>query len=115
MCGECCHGVGGIIVKTDEIDRISGFLGLTPASFQTDYCINKGGRFSIKTGEDNFCDFYSKDKKCLINSVKPEICHIWPFFPANVRDRTSWELAKDACPGINPDCSFEEFVKQSED
>jgi hypothetical protein len=22
-------------------------------------------------------------------------------------------MAKDACPGINPDCSFEEFVKES--
>jgi hypothetical protein len=30
-----------------------------------------------------------------------------------VADEENWESVKEACPGINPDCSFEEFVKQS--
>jgi hypothetical protein len=30
-----------------------------------------------------------------------------------VKDADNWEMAKEACPGINPECSFEEFVNQS--
>jgi hypothetical protein len=30
-----------------------------------------------------------------------------------LKDAYNWEMAKDACPGINPDCSFEDFVKES--
>ncbi|MFC1892301.1 YkgJ family cysteine cluster protein [Thermodesulfobacteriota bacterium] len=114
MCGDCCYGKGGIIVKPDEVEKISGSLGLTPASFRSDYCLEMNGTLSITTGKDGFCIFYDKEKKCLINTVKPEICSLWPFFPANIKDKDSWELAKDACPGINTDCSFEDFVKQAE-
>ena len=28
-----------------------------------------------------------------------------------VSDKENWELAKDTCPGINPDGSFEDFVR----
>ena len=115
MCGDCCYGKGGIIVKPDEVEKISRSLGLTPESFRSDYCLEMNGELSIATGKDGFCIFYDKEKKCLINRVKPEICSLWPFFPANIKDKDSWELAKDACPGINPDCTFEEFIKQSEE
>jgi hypothetical protein len=30
-----------------------------------------------------------------------------------VSDKENWEMVKDACPGINPDCSFDAFVRQS--
>lgn len=114
MCGDCCYGKGGIIVIPDEVDKISRSLGLTPESFRSDYCGEINGTLSIITGNDGFCIFYNEEKKCLINAVKPEVCCLWPFFPANIKDKDSWELAKDACPGINPDCSFEDFVKQAE-
>jgi hypothetical protein len=32
-----------------------------------------------------------------------------------LKDADNWEMAKDACPGINPDCSFEDFVKESQE
>jgi hypothetical protein len=32
-----------------------------------------------------------------------------------VRDKETWEMAKDACPGIHPECSFEAFVRQSKE
>ena len=63
---------------------------------------------------DYFCIFYHNEKRCLIHPVKPSICSLWPFYPALVKDRDNWEVAKDACPGMKPDCSFEEFIKQSE-
>jgi len=61
----------------------------------------------------NASEFYDKEKSCLIHSVKPSPCSLWPFYPANLKDAYNWEMAKDACPGINPDCSFEDFVKES--
>jgi Fe-S-cluster containining protein len=113
MCGTCCYGKGGIFVKADEIQRIAHFLGMKPASFVVQYCDEKGGRFSIKAGLNKYCIFYDKEKSCLIHPVKPSPCTLWPFYPANLKDAFNWEMAKDACPGINPDCSFEDFVRQS--
>ena len=113
MCGTCCHGKGGIRLKKEEIKDISRFLGMTEGSFITECCVERRGRFSIKTGPDRFCMFYDKEKHCLIHSVKPHACSSWPFYPAIVRDADNWEMVKEACPGINPECSFEDFVRQS--
>lgn len=113
MCGTCCYGEGGIFVQRDEIEKIANFLGIKPASFITQFCYEKGGRFSIKTGADEFCIFYDKEKNCMIHPVKPSPCSLWPFYSAILEDADNWEMAKDACPGINPDCSFEDFVRQS--
>ncbi|MFC1869603.1 YkgJ family cysteine cluster protein [Thermodesulfobacteriota bacterium] len=115
MCGNCCHGEGGITVQRDEMGRISSFLGLSTESFKSEYCVKKNGRFSASTGTDGFCIFYHKEKRCLIHPVKPRICSLWPFYAAIVKDEDTWKMAQGACPGINPDCSFDEFVKQSKE
>jgi Fe-S-cluster containining protein len=113
MCGSCCYGEGGIFLQKEEIIRIATFLEMTPESFITQFCIEEGNRLSIKTGADNFCIFYDKEKNCTIHHVKPSPCTLWPFYSALLEDLDNWEVAKDACPGINPDCAFETFVKQS--
>jgi hypothetical protein len=113
MCGECCYGQGGIYLTDGEAERIALFLGTDRAAFIEQRCEQKNGRTYIRTGKDGFCIFYDTEKSCRIHPVKPERCALWPFFPANVADRESWELAKGACPGINPDCTFEEFVRAS--
>jgi Fe-S-cluster containining protein len=113
MCGTCCYGEGGITLQQNEIRRISVFLGIDQNSFLSGYCEKRNGRLSVKTGVDGFCVFYGGEGKCLIHPVKPGICSLWPFYPAIVKDRDAWEIAKAACPGINPDCPFDEFVKQS--
>ena len=115
MCGNCCYGEGGIFVEGEETERIARFLGITPEAFLSRYCEKRHGRFHIKTGPDNYCTFYEKEKNCLIHPVKPERCSLWPFYPAIVTDKENWEMAKEACPGINPDCPFEEFVRQSKE
>jgi Fe-S-cluster containining protein len=113
MCGTCCYGKGGISVDAGEIRDVAHLLGISPESFVAQYCLEKKGRFSIKTGPDNFCIFYHREKRCLIHPAKPRICRLWPYFPAILKDKDNWELAKEACPGINPDCAFEEFIDQS--
>ncbi len=115
MCGTCCFGKGGISVQGDEIERIADFLEITPEFFLSDYCVEKYGVFSIKTGTDRFCIFYKNGKGCLIHHVKPGVCARWPFFPALLKDRDNWEMAKDTCPGLNPECSFEDFIRESKE
>ena len=113
MCGTCCRGEGGITVNNNEIRKIASFMNMKTESFTKAYTYEKNGHVSIRAGKDGYCAFFNKEAKCTIQSVKPEICRLWPFFPANIKDRQSWEIAKLACPGINPESSFEEFIEES--
>ena len=113
MCGTCCYGKGGISLYEDEIERIANFLETTPESFIVEFCNERYGQPSIGTGPDKFCIFFENGKGCRIHSVKPGVCSRWPFYNALLKDEDSWEMAKDACPGLNPECSFEDFLKQS--
>ena len=107
MCGNCCYGEGGIFLEQNEMEDIAGFLEKSLESFLSRFCEEKIGGYQLKTGEDGFCIFFDKEKNCLIHPVKPKRCRLWPFTPAILSDKQNWEMAKDACPGINPDCSFD--------
>jgi len=113
MCGECCYGEGGIYLADGEAGRIARFLDMSEETFLTQCCEERNGHTTIRSGTDKFCIFYDREERCQIHPVKPGRCELWPYFPANVADKESWELAKEACPGINPDCTFEEFVQAS--
>jgi Fe-S-cluster containining protein len=112
-CGECCYGEGGIFLEEGEVERISDFLKLTAEVFISTACEGRHGKLYLRTGTDGFCIYFDSKESCLIHPVKPLRCSLWPFFPAIVNDKDNWELAKEACPGINPDGSFEEFVSQA--
>jgi Fe-S-cluster containining protein len=114
-CGTCCYGKGGIFVRGDEIERIADFLGIDSVSFVSRFCDEKNGRLSIKSGEDGYCVFYNKEIQCTIHPVNPMPCSSWPFYDALLKDPDNWEAAKEACPGINPNCSFEDFLRQAKE
>jgi Fe-S-cluster containining protein len=113
MCGECCYGEGGIFMEENEQKRIAEHLGLEFGDFLAQYTVELNGRTYAAVGPDNFCIFFRKEKGCTIHTVKPDRCELWPYFPANVADPETWDLAKVACRGINRECSFEDFVKSS--
>lgn len=115
QCGKCCYGEWGIRVGKEERERIARFLDMSPETFEAQYCREKNGRLYIETGQDKFCTFFNKEKQCLIHPVKPGTCSNWPFYPAIVKDEDTWQDARNACPGFNPDCSFSEFVKQAKE
>ena len=96
-----------------EVEGIAAFLKITPEDFIFRFCEEKHGRYAIKTGKDGFCLFYGKEMGCLIHPVKPQPCALWPYYRAIVEDEQNWELTKDACPGINALCPFEEFLRQA--
>ncbi len=113
QCGACCRGEGGIYVESDEAEAIPRFLGISPADFLSKWCFLRHGRHYIVTGGDGFCAFFDRERQCTIHPVKPRPCARWPFYDALLRDPDNWDMAKDACPGINKSCSFEEFRSQS--
>lgn len=100
-------------MQGDEIGRIARFLSITPAEFLSKRCYFRHGRYYINTGADGFCSFFEREKQCTIHPVKPLPCTLWPFYPALLNDPETWIMAQDACPGINPRSSFEEFQRQS--
>ncbi len=96
-----------------EAARIAKFLGITDEEFVARYCSKKGGKLSIICSDDLYCIFYNKDEGCSIHPVKPERCRDWPYYESILRDPESWEEAKDACPGISRECTFQEFKSQA--
>jgi Fe-S-cluster containining protein len=115
QCGECCYGEGGILLQPEETEKIADFLGLTCASFIALHCEERHDRLYIRSASNGYCAFFDRDRQCLIHPVKPGPCSLWPFYPALLKDRSTWDEAKEACPGINPEASFEDFVKASKE
>jgi Fe-S-cluster containining protein len=112
MCGECCFGEGGIFLTDGEIERIARFLELSLEQFVAVCCETRHGRLYISTEKDGFCLFYKKGKGCAIHPVKPHRCELWPFYEVLLRDEEAWRIAMDACPGLNPQASHEDFTRQ---
>ncbi|MBW2016857.1 MAG: YkgJ family cysteine cluster protein [Deltaproteobacteria bacterium] len=112
MCGDCCYGEGGIRLEPGEVAAISRYLGMSSEAFQAEYCEIRNGRLYIKSGEDGYCIFHDPEGQCLIHPVNPLPCSLWPFYDALLMDREAWKEAQEACPGINPRCSYKGFVEQ---
>ncbi len=114
MCGVCCKGEGGITVHSDEIERIAAYLKVEKRVFVTEYCYEKNGKFYINVNSNMECVLFDDVRGCRIQSVKPSVCYQWPFYTANMESVENWRMAQDACPGIAPASSYEEFLKQGQ-
>jgi Fe-S-cluster containining protein len=112
-CGTCCYGEGGILLSEKDTEKIAAFLGMSREFFAKWYCGTKNGKTYVGSRQNGYCVFFDKSKHCLIHEVKPAPCRTWPFYPALLKDRENWEMAKDTCPGINPGASFEDFVLEA--
>jgi uncharacterized protein len=112
-CGACCYGKGGILVNDREIRDIAAFLGISRESFVKACCETRNGKTYVGSLPNGHCVFFDRERLCLIHRVKPRPCRLWPFYPALLKDKASWQSAMDACPGINPDASYEDFLKEA--
>jgi Fe-S-cluster containining protein len=70
-----------------------------------------GPRLTI--AHNGFCVFLLADNLCRVHPVKPFICRQWPFLPVLLVDADELEQAKTACPGIDPQCTHEDFVAEA--
>ena len=111
-CGTCCQGQGGIFIPPEEAAGLARILGLRPEEFIELFTTPKHGLLSIKTDEDGFCLLLDREKNiCRVHEVKPVMCRDWPFFYGPLKSRQGFEEARVACPGINPDIDWEDFVE----
>ena len=112
MCGHCCEGKGGIVVSPSDLQRLCDFLRMPADAVIAAYGEQAGDKLKIRCGEDGYCIFFRQGKGCIVHEGKPYICKAWPFFRGNIEDPESLALAKDFCPGINPDISQEDFARE---
>ena len=112
MCGQCCEGQGGIVVSPSDLIRLCDFLQIDHSCFNEQYAYVHNNKLKIKSGADNFCIFFKKNIGCTIHIARPDICRAWPFFRGNMVDSESFYLAKDYCPGIDPESSHSDFVAE---
>ncbi len=110
-CSQCCHGEGGISFEQGEISAAAALLGLSAREFVDRFCQPRQGLYFIKTNQDGDCALLGP-KGCLIHQAKPRICRRWPFFDALLRDAGAFEEAKLYCPGLSPEASYEDFLRQ---
>ncbi len=109
-CGHCCQGQGGIVLAANDQERLCAHFGLSLARFLEAMTETRGGKVSLRAGEDGYCLLY-KDG-CSAHAARPDICRAWPFFKGNLEDEISWEMVQEYCPGINPKAGHEAFVRQ---
>ena len=112
MCGQCCEGEGGIILGPRDLERISRGLELAPEQFLEQYGVMRNGKWQIRTGDDGKCVFFREEAGCSVHPVRPDVCRAWPFFRGNMIDSESLYMAREYCPGIRSDATFEEFVAE---
>ncbi len=112
QCGTCCRGRGGIILRRKDSLRLAAHLGLTTQEFMDRYTRKRQGKYELICGQDGCCVFFSSPGACAVHEARPDICRAWPFFRGNLIDEQSFALAAAYCPGINRECSFEQFVAE---
>ena len=101
-CGACCkiHGDYAYVYMTPEnIEEISGYLGLTRDEFYTAYCTEDDDGNVILTMANAQCNFLENDK-CVVYPVRPAQCRAWPFLSEHL-DVTCWNgVLREVCPGV---------------
>ena len=113
QCGDCCAGRGGIFVTTREVEEMATLLHLAVPEFGRRYVEASPMGPRLTVADNGFCVFLMEGNLCRVHLVKPFICRQWPFLPALLVDADELESAKTACPGIDPQCSHEDFVEQA--
>jgi Fe-S-cluster containining protein len=109
MCGECCTGFGGTYVTDLDVQQISRFIKVDPASFTNVYCDRSGSRFVLTRGKDGRCIFFDTEKQCTIHPVKPYMCRAWPFIKTLIKNPENWDIMANSCPGMKKGVNHEDI------
>ncbi len=113
QCGICCEGKNGIVVdNTKDLPRLLEYFNCDIEELDAKYTLENNSKRVLRTGENNYCLFYDKQKSCTIHPARPDICRAWPYFRGNLVDEVSFEMAKDDCKGILACAKHENFQKE---
>jgi Fe-S-cluster containining protein len=108
-CGLCCHGRGGIFLRPEQVPAAAAELDMGPGQFIAGFCREREGLYEVLVDQDGACRLLGP-AGCRVHRAKPDICRRWPYFDNILAKRTAFEDARQGCPGIDPQISYEEFV-----
>ena len=79
--GNCCDQEGYVILSNREQSDIAEHLGISLTEFRQNYCerTHLGEWTLIDQPNSTKCIFFTKDRLCSIQPVKPEQCTEFPF------------------------------------
>ena len=112
LCGQCCHGKGGIVLRGSDQARLAAFLALPLDEFLQKYTRGQGAKVYLSEGADECCVFFTPHTLCTVHEARPDICRAWPFFRGNLVDPVSLSMAKEYCPGISKSVPFARFAER---
>ncbi len=106
MCGRCCHQPN-IMVRAEEVDRISSAAGIPLYNFITECLVPQpDGMFLMRRTEP--CMFLGDDNRCTIWKNRPEICDEFPYAVSMFMSRVYLALT-------NPDADILELIDYMDD
>ena len=112
MCSLCCTGEGGILMRPEEAEAAARELGMEVADFLDRHTRPRNGEVEVVTDGRGVCSLLGP-QGCRIHAVKPRICRAWPFLPQILANPDAFEEAKLGCPGLDPEASHEDFLRQA--
>lgn len=106
MCGRCCHQPN-IMVRAEEVDRISAAAGIPLYNFITECLVPQpDGMFLMRRTKP--CMFLGEDNRCTIWKDRPEICDEFPYAVSMFMSRVYLALT-------NPDADILELIDYMDD
>ena len=126
-CGECCTRYQ-VLVDRDEIEAISGYLGISPSEFIRDYTDPRWpvpGKSLLRHRDNGGCILLvqrGRESLCSIHSVKPRPCREWTPDLSRKECRGGlvrvWGLAlnqnEELCGTEHDKKAFREYLKSIE-
>ena len=110
QCGYCCFGKGGVRLTLAEAEETADYLRIGLSELKRLYLADGEPPWEVRVGPEGYCLFHQpQNGQCLIHAVKPAICRLWPFFPGPLKDESAFIDARESCPGLPDDLSWEDF------
>ena len=98
-CTNCCDRQGYVYLTEDDLVRAAGFVGLTPAEFESRYVYRTRHILRLRKPRNKQCHFLNADG-CGIHPAKPTQCRLFPFWPELIERPSAWVATSRYCPGI---------------
>lgn len=110
QCGSCCFGRGGVRLTQAEAEEAAAYLRIGLEELKRLYLIDGRPPWEVRVDLEGFCMFHQpQGARCLIHPVKPVVCRLWPFLPGPLKDESAFRDARESCPGLDDDLSWEDF------
>lgn len=95
-CGACCRIKGIVRLSSEDVDRISEYLGIGVDFFLEKYTTLAPDRSGLilTDGDDGQCIMLTEENLCRINPVKPQKCKTFPYDWVN-------SSSMSYCPALN--------------